>query len=164
MDVPQDIFIAAIISHRTAWEFPRSIKLWNIMVDGGILPGVAYMLMAVFIFDGEDSVTVGNPGNNHFPVDDHIGTDSVINFLKNRPRYKLESFQDYGGYDTVSKWGERYEFKSPEQLYYFFKQIFDERFPHIKGGFGGRISGKATCKELVSIVLEYQGTLLKEFV
>ena len=134
------------------------------MVDGGIVPEIAYMLMAVFKFDGEDGVTVGYTGNNHFPVDDGIGTDSVINFLKKKPKEIVRSFKEKGGYNHVCKWGQHFGIGMPKRLSSYFEKIFDKRFPLVKGGFGGYSGGSTTCEELISIVLEYQGTLLKEFV
>ncbi len=162
-DVRCDLFGAAIIAHRTPWEFPRSIKLWKIMVEGGIVPEVAFLLMSCFNSDF-DIVRVTDM-SGHFPVSPYQSHDAVVNILKGEPIEDHPTFREYKGYSgCTAMWSKEVKPNDPTQLLNYFEEIFKKKFKGQRGQFGGSTIGKATVEQFLSIVLEYQGTLLKEFV
>ena len=154
-DAPYDLFGAAIISHRTSYEYPALMKNWNILVNGGVSPEVAYMCMAMFSYSGDTLVAMVYE-NNHTPVYAKITVAGIRNFVKGEAVTDLVSFAEHGGYErTWDVWG-----KAGDAAYVDVHKRFKEASKEVVGRFGAP-TYHGTEQDMIDSVLVLQQEVME---
>lgn len=164
-NVPSTLLGGAIVSHRMIYEnnYCTQIKSWNAMVQGGVNPDLAYLLLFLFVPDKQSELfSFRNTNNGHTPIPSHLSKEVIMNFLNREYDKGVLSFKEKGSYGGARKmWGNGANYGNTSVDDYF-QKIFKERFKDRITPFQAVVKGGATAKELAEIVLEYQKKHLKE--
>lgn len=100
--VRADLFGAAIISHRVVFEYPKAVERWNELVEGGVLPSVAYMMMGLFSKGNDGRYSLHQQAGGHYPLPYEVRSGTVLNFVRGTPSQKMGSFKQEGRYKSNS--------------------------------------------------------------
>ena len=105
-DIPHRLFGAAIIAHRTSYEYPLLVKTWNFLVEGGVNKDMAFLMMQAMTMGTEGELSSLRCVTNHTPSTSLLTEDGARAFLK-RMVPEDATFKELCSYSqTGSMWDE----------------------------------------------------------